>query len=50
MFLNAMANLSMRIIINFNLYYEAKKPYNFLESDYVLKNKKTSNSVNKHLL
>ena len=26
--------------LNFNLYYEAKKPYNFLESDYVLKNKK----------
>ena len=26
--------------LNYNLYYEAKKPYNFLESDYVLKNKK----------
>ena len=26
--------------MNYNLYYEAKKPYNFLESDYVLKNKK----------
>ena len=26
--------------INYNLYYEAEKPYNFLESDYVLKNKK----------
>ena len=33
--------------INYNLYYEAEKPYNFLESDYVLKNnKKVTASTN----
>ena len=47
MLLNATAKFADESYINYNLYYEAEKPYNFLESDYVLKNnKKVTASTN----